>query len=371
MLRYFTVVGILNNATISSLHPSTKMDYNAIVREKNAEIFGKVLLRDLKNLPAEWYVTYSQKMVQQDMDLKTLLCDRQVPLSIYMSDMVDRFFVKTLTGSTIVIRADQTMTLEEVKTKIRLKEGIPEYKQRLIFAGKQLEGSRMIWDYGMQPGATLHLVRRLRGGGCGFPFSSVDLKSNHVKGQGVTVDDSWDGYNYGYIYGNRVLNAGSSHFRCSVCGEAVTSTNFIVSSARSLFRFRKPGSLEIQSTLLESFGGINKYTKFDSTAENVEYERIEIKTVKEDESLVSCINCDYWIEQRKDAAFYDCKHSHPVHRKCMDDEEGCPICMAKLLTRNEFATVIKDYNEEMLQSRLKNLAIARLQLMNKAKDAAA
>ncbi|ODM95296.1 Ubiquitin-60S ribosomal protein L40 [Orchesella cincta] len=299
-------------------------------------------------------------------------------------------FVKIVTGNTLVIRADKTMTVEEVKTKIRVKVGIPEYKQRLIFAGKQLEDGRTVEDYGMHPGATLHLVTQLRGGG--FPtFSSVDLKSKHVKGQGVTVDDIWDGYRYGYDvglnavgkcinescltylrkvstycqngYGKRVLNdVGSSQFSCGVCREGFTPTNFIVSSARSLFRFRKPGSLEIQSTLLESFGGISNYTMFDRTAKNVEYERIEIKTVKEDESLVSCINCDYWIKQRKDAAFYDCEHSHPVHRKCMDDEEGCPICMAKLMTRNEFATVIKDYNEEMLQSRLKTIKVEAMNI---------
>lgn len=104
----------------------------------------------------KYYEIYHNKFIYHD--------ELILFLKSFYSNESFRIFIKTITGNLIEIQITQQTSIEELKSIIFQKEGIPNEQQRLIFCGKQLEDSRMIGMYNIEEGSKLSLILALRGG---------------------------------------------------------------------------------------------------------------------------------------------------------------------------------------------------------------
>ena len=92
-----------------------------------------------------------------------------------------QIFVRTLSGKTITLVVDGSDTVEATKLKIEAKDGLPVYRQSLVYNGREMRNEKLLRDYDIVQASTLHIYL------CLSSTEEVRLRVRQASGEVVSV----------------------------------------------------------------------------------------------------------------------------------------------------------------------------------------
>ena len=75
-----------------------------------------------------------------------------------------QIFIDDSAGKSLALQVQSSYTIQKVKEEFEIIQGTPVAEQRFIYDGKQLENHKVLSDYNIKDGDTIHFVMRLHGG---------------------------------------------------------------------------------------------------------------------------------------------------------------------------------------------------------------
>jgi ubiquitin len=112
-------------------------------------------------LMQDYMMTFDSEVMMDGYGLSSYEVKDQSVLEIVSKEQPEiEISVRTLTGEPMTFELTAYQTIDDLKELINSKQGIVKEKQRLIFAGKDLEDKRTLKYYKIEEGSVVRLVVR-------------------------------------------------------------------------------------------------------------------------------------------------------------------------------------------------------------------
>ena len=125
-------------------------------------IYGvKEKIQDKEGIPAvQQRLMFGSELLVDSCSLEDYNIEEESTLTLDLVPQGMHIFIRARSGKIMTIGVDGEDSLYSVKAKFFDETGIPPGRQRLFFAGKQLEDGRTLADYDVQNESTLHVAFR-------------------------------------------------------------------------------------------------------------------------------------------------------------------------------------------------------------------